>query len=149
MRPCGRSATATGRFRAYGRPVATPRFSRRMRHRLTRTLRRWAAALLAAAYVFGVVAPAAAFAHADRDAIAHVLSESHGGTLTLHFHPGGKHHEDSGKSGHQCCGVSALAALVPPADPGVVQPVARQGHIALATRSLEGLAASRLDRPPR
>ncbi len=123
-----------------------------MDYRLTKTLRRWAAALIALTYAFGVVAPAAAFARADRDAVAHVLSESHGGTLTLHFHPDGAPHEDSGKSGksgHQCCGVSALAAIVPPAGLAIIEPVARQGRIHLAARSLTELAAARLDRPPR
>lgn len=42
--------------------------------------------MMMVAYALGVFAPAVAFARADRDAIIHVLSESHDGMITVHFH---------------------------------------------------------------
>src|SRR5713226_3406278 len=85
--------------------------------RLTRKLRRWGTALLAAAYAFGLLGPAVAFANADRGAIFHVLDEVHGGTLTLHFHHDTDRHDQSGKAGsklvHHCCGVNTLPGLEP------------------------------------
>lgn len=107
---------------------------------------------MVAAYALGVIAPSVAFAHADRDAVAHVLSETHGGAVILHFHPDGERHDHSGKAGkldHRCCGVTALAGIEPPADAVVVQPVARHIVIASVSPSLAGLGAARLDRPPR
>ena len=121
--------------------------------RVTRKLRRWGAALLVAAYAFGILAPAVAFAHADRAAIAHVLDEAHAGTLTLHFHPDGDPHDDSGKAGskliHHCCGVISLPGLEPAAELVIVQPVLTPTRFALSPRPLIGRGAARLDRPPR
>jgi hypothetical protein len=49
-------------------------------------LRRLGATVMVVAYALCVFAPAAAFAQADRESIEHVLSESRGGMLVLHFH---------------------------------------------------------------
>ena len=54
--------------------------------RLTRGLRRCAAAALVAAYAVGVLAPAAAFALGHGSSIVHVLAEHHAGQFTLHVH---------------------------------------------------------------
>src|SRR5262249_24060428 len=109
----------------------------RMRHRPTRTLRRWAAALLVAAYAFGALAPAIAFARADRDAVAHVLSETPCGTLTLHFHGDEERHEDSGhggKLGHHCCGIVSLVGIEPANGRAIIQPMMTRLHVTPAAQ---------------
>jgi hypothetical protein len=125
----------------------------RMHRRLTRAIKRWAAAVLVAAYGFGVLAPAVAFAQADRDAVTHVLSESHGGALTLHFHGDEERHEHSGTSGsklaHHCCGLISLVGLEPLCEFAVLQPTMKRLRFALAPQSCADLFASPPDRPPR
>jgi hypothetical protein len=73
--------------------------------RLTKRLLRWGTAALVAIYALGILFPAVAFARADAASVIHVLSESHGGFLTLHFHDVGRDHDHSKKPGHahQCC----------------------------------------------
>ena len=124
-----------------------------MSMRLRKRLRRWGTALLAVAYAFGLLGPAAAFANADRAAIVHVLDEAHGGMLTLHFHHERDRHDHSGKTGskllHQCCGVNTVPGLAPEPTFGIISPrVMRTGSLptppAPASRD-----AGRLDRPPR
>jgi hypothetical protein len=57
-----------------------------MRTTLMNRLRRLGAAMMIMAYALGVVTPTVAFAYADQASIVHVLNESHGGMLVLHFH---------------------------------------------------------------
>jgi len=125
----------------------------RTHHHPTRAFKRWVTALLVAAYGFAVLAPAVAFAHADHDAVTHVLSESHGGALTLHFHSEGEQHEHSGKSGtklaHHCCGLVSLPGLAPLGEVTILQPTMKRLRFAPAPQFQAGLFASRLDRPPR
>jgi len=125
--------------------------------RLNRSLRRWGATLLAVAYLFGLLGPAIAFAHADRDAVIHVLTEAHGGTLTLHVHGHHEQHDPAGKTGstpgaklvHHCCGVTSLFGLKPDAAIIVTTPMLTRLGFAAATTALSGRASGRLDRPPR
>jgi hypothetical protein len=134
-----------------------------MRIGLTRRLRRWGAALLVAAYAFGVLGPTVAFAHADAASIVHVLSEAHGGMLTLHVHNenvhdahvhhDGERHDHSTKGGsnlaHHCCGVIAFPGLQPASDISILRPQLTRTLFALTAPSLSGAGLTRLDRPPR
>ena len=129
-----------------------------MRIGTTRTLRRWGATLLVAAYAFGILGPAVAFARADCASIVHVLSEAHGGMLTLHVHHGhvhdnGERHDHSTKGGsnpaHHCCGVIAFPGLQPAYNISIFRPMLTRTPFALTELSLPGSAAARLDRPPR
>jgi hypothetical protein len=56
--------------------------------------RRLGAAMMVVAYALGVLAPAVKFARADRASVEHVLSETHGGMLLLHFHDRGSDRHD-------------------------------------------------------
>lgn len=113
--------------------------------------------MLTAAYVFGLLGPAIAFAHADRDAIVHVLTEAHGGTLTLHVHGHDEQHTPSGKTGstpgsklvHHCCGVTSLPGLEPDTAIILTTPILSRHSFAAAAPDLSGRASGRLDRPPR
>jgi hypothetical protein len=130
-----------------------------MRIGMIRKLRRWGAALLVAAYAFGILGPAVAFAQADCASIVHVLSEAHGGMLTLHVHHHGHVHDDgerqdhSTKGGsnpaHHCCGVMAFPGLQPAGDISIFRPVLIRTLFALTELSLPGSGGARLDRPPR
>jgi len=119
----------------------------------TRWVRYRAAALLATIYAFGILAPAIAFAHADRTSIVHVLTETHGGTLTPHFHHDEEQQEHSGKTGskaaHHCCGVISLPGLEPSATLSVVQPTLTKILFPCSEPGLSGCGSARLDRPPR
>jgi hypothetical protein len=119
--------------------------------------------LLVAAYAFGVLGPAVAFARADSASIVHVLSEAHGGMLTLHVHnenvhdghvhSDGERHDHSTKGGsnlaHHCCGVIALPGLQPADNISILRPVLTRTLFALTEPSLSGGGLARLDRPPR
>src|ERR1700675_3983670 len=87
--------------------------------RLTDGFQRWGCAALVAVYALGIHGAEGAFLHADAASVIHVLSESHGGFLTLHFHHD-DHHDRSKKSGsgpaHYCCGVISVSGLEPGAD---------------------------------
>lgn len=128
-----------------------------MRIGLTRRLRRWGAALLVAAYAFGILGPTVAFARADSASIVHVLSEAHGGMLNLHVHNDHVHHDGrhdhSTKGGsnlaHHCCGVIAFPGLQPADDISILRPVLTRTLFALTEPSLSGDGLARLDRPPR
>ena len=72
--------------------------------------------MMVVAYGLGVLAPAVAFARADRASIVHVLSEAHDGMLILHFHEDDADHQElPAKPGtplvHHCCGVIPLQGL--------------------------------------
>ncbi len=109
--------------------------------------------MLAVAYAFGLLGAAVAFANADRAAIVHVLDETHGGTLTLHFHHERDRHDHSGKTGsklvHHCCGVNTVPGLGPEPTIGIVPPrITRTGFLP-APQAPASHDAGRLDRPPR
>jgi len=125
-----------------------------MRSRLSQDLKRWGAALVVMAYAFGVLAPAVAFARADHAAIMHVLSESHGGALTLHFHDdSGDHRDHPAKPGsgpaHHCCGLVWLPGLEPSAAVSITPPQAMTAPRPPVESILAGCDAVRLERPPR
>jgi hypothetical protein len=110
--------------------------------------------MMVAAYALGVLGPAVAFAHADHAAIMHVLGESHGGVLTLHFHEDdGDHHDHPAKPGsgptHHCCGVVSLPGLEPSAVASIMPPQAMTALLPPAASSLSGCDTARLERPPR
>jgi hypothetical protein len=125
-----------------------------MRNRMTRQLRRWGATLMVAAYAFGVLAPTVAFARADHASIVHVLTESHGGVLVLHFHEDdGDHHGLPAKPGshrlHHCCGVVSLPGLEPSTAVSVLPPQQTVTLVPAAERLLSGCGCARLERPPK
>ena len=108
--------------------------------------------MMVVAYALGVFAPAVAFAHADHDLIVHVLSESHGGMLVLHFHDHtGDRHDPPAKPGggaHHCCGVISLPALEPSAAVAIMWPKTKAALIPPPSPSLSGCGARRLDVEP-
>ncbi|MFX5994749.1 hypothetical protein ABTF10_18890, partial [Acinetobacter baumannii] len=53
---------------------------------LTKQVRGWAAAILVAAYAFGILAPSLAFSFDNHTSIIHSLTEIHSGMLMLHAH---------------------------------------------------------------
>jgi hypothetical protein len=106
------------------------------------------------AYVLGLIAPTVAFARADRGSIVHVLSESHGGMLVLHFHEGeGDRHDAPSNSGdgtvHHCCGLISLPGLEPAAAVAIMPPQTTIALLPTPTPSLSGCGAARLERPPK
>jgi hypothetical protein len=120
--------------------------------RLTDGFQRWGSAALVAVYALGILGPAVAFAHADAASVIHVLSESHGGFLTLHFHHD-DHHDRSKKSGsgpaHHCCGVISVSGLEPGADISLI-PLALASTVTWpAEQQVSDCNLDRLDRPPR
>jgi hypothetical protein len=125
-----------------------------MGDRLPGSLRRWGATLVVVAYAFAVLAPTVAFARADHASIVHVLSESHGGMLILHFHDDdGDRHEHPVKSGsgpvHHCCGVISLPGLEPSLIISIQPPQATTVLLPSSEPSRSGCGSSRLERPPR
>jgi hypothetical protein len=120
---------------------------------LKKKVRRWAATALVAVYALGVLAPAAAFAHANTTSIIHVLNEAHGGLLTLHFHDDGRDHDhDQSKNrghAHQCCGVTSTAGLEVSAAISLV-PLTLASAVAWPSEQrASSYNLDRLDRPPR
>jgi hypothetical protein len=106
------------------------------------------------AYALGVIAPTVAFAYADQASIVHVLSESHGGMLVLHFHNhDGDRHDHPVKPGdgtaHHCCGFISLSGLEPTAAVVIIPPQTTMALVPPRAPSLFGLGAARLERPPR
>jgi hypothetical protein len=117
-------------------------------------LRRLGAAMMVMAYAVGLITPTVAFAHADRASIAHVLSESHGGMLVLHFHDreGDRHHNPAKPGGgmaHHCCGLISLAALEPSINVAIIPPQTAMALLPPPAPSLSGRGAARLERPPK
>jgi len=118
---------------------------------LTKQVRGWAASMLVAAYVFGVVAPSVAFSF---DSDASLVHSVHGGLLMLHVHHDHADHKNSNErapgGGHHCCGVLALAGLPPPTE---MISVADQICMSLVSTVPQDKHAAcgpaRLDRPPR
>jgi hypothetical protein len=120
---------------------------------LKRGFRRWGTAALVAIYALGILGPAVAFAHADRDSVIHVLSESHGGFLTLHFHNDGRDHDHSKKTDssqtHHCCGVVAISGLEPGAEVSFNRLALTSAIAWPSEQRISGRNLGRLDRPPR
>ena len=109
---------------------------------------------MVAAYALGVLAPTVAFAHADHASIIHVLSESHGGMLILHFHDdGGDRHEHPSKSSsdpvHHCCGVISHPGLEPSSDILILAPQTTTVLLPPADHMRAGCDVSSLERPPK
>jgi hypothetical protein len=121
--------------------------------RLKKKFQRWAATVLVAVYALGVVGPAAAFAHANTTSIIHVLSEAHGGFLTIHFHNDGRDrdHDQSKKPGHAhpCCGATSIFGLQACADIFLVALPLATGVAWPDDRRAPANNLDRLDRPPR
>jgi len=106
------------------------------------------------AYVLGLIAPTVAFARADRASIVHVLSESHGGMLVLHFQEReGDRHDAPSNSGdgtlHHCCGSISLPGLEPAAAVAIMPPQTTIALLPKPTPSLSGCGAAPLERPPK
>ncbi len=120
---------------------------------LKKRFRRWGTAVLVVMYALGILGPAVAFARADAASVIHVLSESHGGFLTLHFHNDGSDHKQSKKPGsghaHQCCGVTSISGLEP-GEHVSLMPQALASAVAWpGQQQFSGRNLDRLDRPPR
>jgi hypothetical protein len=120
---------------------------------LKKRFRRGGTAVLVAIYALGILGPAVAFARADAASVIHVLSESHGGFLTLHFHNDGRDHGQSKKPGsghaHQCCGVTSISGLEP-GDPVSLVPLTLASAVVWpGQKQFSGRNRDRVDRPPR
>jgi hypothetical protein len=94
-----------------------------------------------------------AFARADAASVIHVLSESHGGFLTLHFHNDADDHDHSKKTDdghpHHCCGVTSIFGLEPGAGTSLIElPTATTIEWRSEYR-VSDFNLDRLDRPPR
>jgi hypothetical protein len=125
-----------------------------MRGNIGNRLRRLRAAMIVVAYALGVLTPTVAFARADRDAIVHVLSESPGGMITVHFHDDdGDRHDHPVKPGagpsHHCCGVVSLPGLEPSPAVAILPPQTTTAVLPTSEPLLSGRVAARLERPPK
>jgi hypothetical protein len=120
---------------------------------LRKRFRRWGTAVLVAIYALGLLGPAVAFARADAASVIHVLSESHGGFLTLHFHHDGSDHGQSRKPGsghaHQCCGVTSISGLGPSVHVHLMPLTLASAVVWPDEQQVYGRNLDRLDRPPR
>jgi len=127
---------------------------------LTRKMRLWAAAGMAAFYAVCLLAPIAAFAFGHGE--AHCLTQDNHGLSAVHVHDDGSVHRhaseppasdvpdgaDNAKASGNCCGLVCLAAMAPAAHdsltpaphPPLVFPVAQD--------ALVGGIPARLFRPP-
>jgi hypothetical protein len=115
---------------------------------------RWGAAALVAIYALGILGPAAAFARTDTASVVHILSEAHGGFLTLHFHNNGRDHDHSKKTDggnqHHCCGMTSISGLEPSAEIFfIAQPLAATKLAWPSEQLVFDYNLGRLDRPPR
>jgi hypothetical protein len=120
---------------------------------LTKQVRGWAAGILVAAYAFGVLTPSLAFSFDSHASIIHSLTEAHGGMLVPHIHHDDADDKDSGKpspgGGHHCCGVIALAGLLPPTEVSIAEQVCMSLISSVPQDLHAGCGPIRLDRPPR
>lgn len=122
---------------------------------LTGKWRLRAGTILCALYAFCVLAPAAALALSGGSLPAHCLSESdlHIASSHAQHDPADQHTSDRGENEHdhagKCCGLFGVTAIAPDLNFTIMrtQPVS---HLAsLASASLSGRGADRIDRPPR
>jgi len=120
---------------------------------LTKRLRNWAATILVAAYVFGVLAPSLAFSFDSDASIIHSLTEVHGGLLAPHLHHDHDDHKNSGQRApggvHHCCGVLALPGLPPPTDITVADEICSSLVSTVPQDHQAACGPVRPDRPPR
>jgi hypothetical protein len=121
---------------------------------LPNRLRRLGAAMMFMAYALGVIAPTVVFAYSDHASIIHVLSESHGGMLVLHFHDhNSDRHNHPVKSGgdtaHHCCGVISLAGLEPSAGVTILASQTTMALLPPLPPSPDGRCVACLERPPK
>jgi hypothetical protein len=120
---------------------------------LTKQVRGWATGILVVAYAFGILTPSLAFSFDNQASIIHSLTEIHGGILMPHIHhdnADGKHSDQrSPDGGHHCCGVLALAGLLPPADVSIADPICVSLISTVPQVLHSGCGPIRLDRPPR
>lgn len=120
---------------------------------VTNKVRGWAAAMLVAAYAFGVLAPSMVFSFNSNASIIHSLTEVHGDMLVLHFHPYGDDGKGSDRQSptgvHHCCGVVAVPGLPPPIEVSIVAPICASLVPSLPQDRHAGCGPVTLDRPPR
>jgi hypothetical protein len=118
---------------------------------LKRSFRRWGTAALVAIYALGILSPAVAFAHANAASVMHVLSEAHGGFLTLHFHNDGpsSDHSNDADHAHHCCGVTSVSGLEPNAYPSLILLPFTTTVAWPSVQRVSDYNLDRLDRPPR
>jgi hypothetical protein len=120
---------------------------------LTKHVRGWAAGILVVAYAFGVLTPSLAFSFDSKASIIHSLTETHGGMLMPHVHHDHADDKNSDKGspggGHHCCGVFALAGLLPPTDASIADQICTSLIASVPQDRHAGCGPIRLDRPPR
>jgi hypothetical protein len=120
---------------------------------LTRQMRSWAAAMLVAAYAFGVLVPTLAFSFDSDASIVHSLTETHGGLIIPHLHHDQGDHKNSGRQApagsHHCCGVVAVPGLPPPIEISVAEMICPSLVATVPQDHHASCGPARLDRPPR
>lgn len=131
----------------------------RMLSVLTRKMRLWAAAGMAAFYAVCLLAPVAAFAFGNGE--AHCLTQDNHGLSSVHMHDDGSAHRhaaepladvpdgtDNSKASGKCCGVVCLAAMAPAAQDSLTPDFHPPHVFAIAQDALVGGIPARLYRPP-
>lgn len=127
---------------------------------LTRKMRLWAAAGMAAFYAVCLLAPVAAFAFGNGE--AHCLTQDNHGLASIHVHDDGSAHRhapdparadvpdggDTPKASGQCCGLVCLAAMLPAFQEGVTPALHPLVIVPAAQGALFGSIPARLFRPP-
>lgn len=120
---------------------------------LTKQVRGWAAGILVAAYAVGVLVPSLAFSFDGQASIVQSLTEIHGGMLLPHVHDDHaddkNHDKRSPGDGHRCCGVMALAGLLPPIGAAITDQICTSLIASVLQDHLAGCGPIRLDKPPR
>ncbi len=110
--------------------------------------------MMVMAYALGVITPTVAFAYADHASIVHVLTESHGGMLVLHFHDHDvdRHNHpvrSGGDTAHHCCGMISFTGLEPSAVVTIVPPQTMMALLPPPAPSPDGCCVACLERPPK
>lgn len=137
-------------------------------HSLTKKLRKRAAILIAMAYAFCVMAPAAALAAADSPAVFHCLTAAggvanaaeHGGAAHAHADAAAHQHDEqnsapdhhSNKDGKadtgSCCGLFCVSALAHDSGLTIGLSAPASSSVAKLANGLNGRAPCPLHRPP-
>jgi hypothetical protein len=127
---------------------------------LTRKMRLWTAAGMAAIYAVCLLAPVAAFALGNGE--AHCLTQDNHGLSSVHLHDDGSVHRhapeppsadvpdstDEPKASGKCCGLICLAAMLPASEGGVTSPPHPLFIVPVSQGALVGSIPGRLYRPP-